>query len=70
VLLLAKVVGTGYKLPSRNQIATELLDINYNAYIQKNKEKLLLDIDVFGLAFISDGATVKKTYTFCCFGDL
>jgi hypothetical protein len=27
VLSLAKVVGTSYKLPSRNQIATELLDI-------------------------------------------
>jgi hypothetical protein len=60
VITLAKAVGNSYKLPSRNQIATELLDTNYEAYVDRNKSQLLKDIDIFGLSFYGDGATVKR----------
>jgi hypothetical protein len=60
VITLAKVVSTSYKLPSRNQIATDLLDTNYDAYVQRSKDQLIKDIDIFGLSFYGDGATVKK----------
>jgi hypothetical protein len=35
VITLAKAVGTSYKLPSRNQVATDLLDTNYDIYVKK-----------------------------------
>jgi hypothetical protein len=38
----------------------DLLETNYETYMKKNKEQLLNDINVFGLSFYSDGATVKK----------
>ena len=34
-IALSETVGTTYKVPSRNQISTELLDVNYEAYVNK-----------------------------------
>jgi hypothetical protein len=62
VITLANSVGTSYRVPSRNQIASDLLDVNYNTYVKKNKEKILMDLYVFGLSFFGDGATVRKMY--------
>jgi hypothetical protein len=60
VLNLARNVPTTYRPPGRNQLATELLDINYDTYMDKNREKLCEDIEIFGLSFYGDGATVRK----------
>lgn len=60
VLHLARCSGANYQPPSRNSIAGELLDLNYDQYLKKNLNRLLKDIDVFGLSFYGDGATVKK----------
>jgi hypothetical protein len=60
VLLLAKNVGTNYRPPGRNQVAGELLDLNYQAYMEKNMRLLHQDAEVFGVSFYGDGATVKK----------
>jgi hypothetical protein len=57
---LARAVGQNYQVPPHHHIATDLLEINYETYMKKNKEQLLNDINVFGLSFYGDGATVKK----------
>jgi hypothetical protein len=62
VITLAKAVGHNYKIPSRRRIATDLLHINYDMYINNNKELLSKDVNVFGLSFYGDGATVKKCH--------
>jgi hypothetical protein len=36
VIQLAKTVGSGYQLPSRNTVAGELLDLNYEMYQKKH----------------------------------
>jgi len=60
VLTLAKNASMTYKPPGRNQIATDLLDLNYTLYMGKNFEELMNDADIYGIAFFGDGATVKK----------
>jgi hypothetical protein len=60
VVHLAKLVGSRYNPPGRNQVATELLDLNYKEYVGKNMDMLKKDIEIFGIAYYSDGATVKK----------
>lgn len=60
VITLARCVGSKYKVPSRNQVSTDLLDLNYEAYMTKTKEQLNKDIKLFGISFIGDGATVKR----------
>jgi hypothetical protein len=60
VLNLARSVPASYRPPGRNQVATELLDINYDTYMERNREKLCEDIEIFGLTFYGDGATVRK----------
>ena len=59
LIQLSRNIGSKFKYPSRNQIATELLDINYDLYMEGTKEMLLSDVDVFGLSFYGDGATVR-----------
>jgi hypothetical protein len=60
VLNLARNVPSNYCPPGRNQVATELLDINYDLYMERNRSNLIEDIDIFGLTFYGDGATVRK----------
>jgi hypothetical protein len=60
VISLARAVGKNYKVPSHQQIATDLLKLNYDTYLNNNKEHLIKDINVFGLNYYGDGATVKK----------
>jgi hypothetical protein len=61
VLNLARTVGNKYEPPDRNSVSGELLDLNYNEYIKKNLVLLQKDIEIFGLTFFGDGATIKKT---------
>ncbi len=60
IIALARCVGGKYRVPSRNQVSTDLLDVNYEAYMKKTKDLLAKDIKVFGISFIGDGATVKR----------
>ena len=60
LISLARAVGSNFRFPSRNQIATELLDINYDTYMTKSRGLLERDIEIFGISFYGDGATVKR----------
>ena len=60
MLVLAKNVTMQYRPPGRNQVAGPLLDLNYDAYMEKNMNLLVKDADVFGISLFGDGATVKK----------
>ena len=60
VLRLAKAVPTQYNPPSRNQVAGELLDLNYSQNLKQSKELLVKDINIYGLTYYGDGATVKR----------
>ena len=60
MIQLARMTGSKFKFPSRNQIATELLDVNYDSYMESTKETLLSDVNTFGLSFYGDGATVRR----------
>jgi hypothetical protein len=54
-IALAKTVGTSYKVPSRNQIEMELLDVNYEAYMKKNKQNccaMLISLDYLFLEMV------------------
>jgi hypothetical protein len=61
VIRLARGAGSTYVPPSRNLVAGELLDLNYQQYIRKHRELLKTDIDEFGLTYFGDGATIKRT---------
>jgi hypothetical protein len=60
VICLARGVGAAYRPPGRNQVATELLDLNYDSYLRRNEVLLKKEVDIFGLSYYGDGATVKK----------
>ncbi len=61
VLTLAKLVTKKYIPPGRIKVAGELLDLNYELYIKNTTELLMKEVDVYGLTFFGDAATVKKT---------
>jgi hypothetical protein len=54
------LVGDDFVIPNRRRIGGELLDLNYETTYKANKEKLLKEARVFGLAFLGDGATIKR----------
>ena len=56
----SKVVGTDFEIPKRSQIGGSLLDLNFQTKYEHNEENLLKNADVFGLAFLGDGATIKR----------
>ena len=60
VLKKARLVGDDFKPPGRNRIGGELLDLNYDTCMASNKELLLKEAPTFGMAWIGDGATVKR----------
>ena len=60
MVMISRTVSSKYKFPDRNQIATKLLDINYSSYMEEAKDQLCKDINIFGLSFYGDGATVRK----------
>jgi hypothetical protein len=55
-----RLVGDDFVIPNRRKIGGELLDLNYQTTYKSNKEKLLKEARVFGLAFLGDGATIKR----------
>ena len=48
------------RLPARNEIGGELLDHNYSNCMAENKTVLTKSAKVYGLSFMSDGATISR----------
>ncbi len=49
-----------YQPPGQNQVAGELLDLNYDAYMLHIMVLLQQDAVIYGISMFGDGATVKK----------
>jgi len=64
ILKYAKLVDQTFKVPSRKTIGGPLPDLNYKNCMTLNKEMILKEADVFGLAWLSNGATVSHTDIF------
>ena len=60
LLQMARFMSSKYNFPSRNQISTELLDVNFDTYKNHTIVSLKKDIDIFGLSFYGDGATLRR----------
>ncbi|KAL3769143.1 hypothetical protein ACHAWU_001211 [Discostella pseudostelligera] len=60
VIQLARTVGKGFTYPNRQAIGKDLLDLNYKNVYESNVEALKKNAHIFGLAFLGDGATIKK----------
>jgi Protein of unknown function (DUF 659) len=60
ILNLARATSTSYIPPSRQAVSTDLLDLNYTTYMKRHMDKLYTDIEIFGVSFYGDGATIKK----------
>ena len=56
----SRVVGSDFEIPKRSQIGGSLLDLNFQTKYEHNKENLLKNAEVFGLAFLGDGGTIKR----------
>ena len=61
MIQLARLVGKDFVFPNRQSIGKELLDLNYQQVYDKNVEQLQKHASTFGLAFLGDGATIKKS---------
>jgi len=61
MLNYSRIVGKDYKPPGRRDLGQSLLDINYRNIVEHNKEILYRESDVFGLSWLSDGATIART---------
>ncbi len=57
---VCRLIGDDFVVPHRKKIGGELLDLNYANIYQRNKEELLKFAQVFGLAFLGDGATIHR----------
>lgn len=60
LLKCARAVGKDFKPPGRMKIGGELLDLNYKLTIDHIKTELLKEAPTFGIAWMSDGATIKR----------
>lgn len=60
--MLRKVglVGDDFKIPDRVWIGGDRLNLNYKSCMEANQTMILKEASTFGLAWISDGATVEK----------
>lgn len=61
VLQLAKNAGSNYQPPNRNVIGKQLLQLNYDHYIDTSFSKALNNAEYYGITLFGDGATIKKT---------
>ena len=60
VLQHACFVDSTFKVPSRKKIGGQLLDINYKNCMEINKQEIMKDAPIFGLSWLSDGATISR----------
>ena len=54
------LLGDKFVPPNANKIGGPLLDLNFKMTYERNKEELLKEAGVFGLAFMVDGATIHR----------
>ncbi len=57
---VCRLVGDDFVVPHQKKIGGELLDLNYANIYQQNKEEFLKFAQVFGWAFLGDGATIHR----------
>jgi hypothetical protein len=60
VIEVARLCGDEFVCPDWKKIGGELLDLNFETRYQANKAALLKEAQTFGLAFLGDGAAVKR----------
>ncbi len=60
VIKVARLCGDEFICPDWKKIGGELLDLNFETMYQANKAVLLKEAQTFGLAFLGDGATVRR----------
>lgn len=60
ILHLAKTVGPDFKIPNRNKVSGELLNLNFESCWSDNRDRLLEQIPTYGLTVLGDGATVQR----------
>jgi len=60
LIKVARLCGEEFVCPDWKKIGGELLDLNFETRYNANKEALLKEAKIFGLAFLGDGATVKR----------
>ena len=60
MLIHARNTNNTYKPPSRYEMSGDLLAANYVAYQRDQLNKLLMNVDIFGLGIFGDGATIVK----------
>ena len=56
----ARLVGNDFKIPNRRQVGGELLEHNYKSCSAQNLNLVLKDAHIFGLTWMSDGATIAR----------
>ena len=60
VIDVARCAPRGYKPPKRGILAGEMLDLAYTTQLERDVKQLMIDADIFGIAFFGDGATIHK----------
>ena len=60
MIRMARNVGTSYKPPTWKEVSGQLLRLTYESCQERTREMWLKDADIFGLAALGDGATVRK----------
>ena len=59
---MCRLLGDKFVPPNANKISGTLLDLNFKMTNERNKEELLKEAGVFGLAFMGDGATIHPRW--------
>ena len=62
IIRFAKNVSSDYNLPGREMVQKTLLDNCFDNHIKNQRDKLLNRVDIYGLHFQGDGATINDTY--------
>ena len=57
---MCRLLGDKFVPLNANKIGGALLDLNFKMTYERNKEELLKEAGVFGLAFMGDGATIAR----------
>ena len=60
LISVCRLVGDKFVPPNANKIGGALLDLNFKMTYERNKEELLKEARVFGIAIMGDGATIHR----------
>ena len=60
MIFQAKAASSKYELPTRSQVAGDLLEHIYDQQLKTQYEMLAIDAKAYGLCLYGDGATVKR----------